>query len=1520
MAAAALPSPAPLPVLKGAGAGPSFRVEQGFAATADMEEEENRHPPVKEDSARGGEKPAAEPSLEADWDQSGAFCAGQVIILKALQQAVGSGLAGELQDPASEKEAECKYTSRRKWCNSSRSEGLGGTWLGTGDPALVCDRGALMSEVPEAPAAAAVPTLAGVLDYLELTCHLPEGVESSIGTQVAYGEEDMEEVELVAEVRLEDVGALSGIFRRNRSWRMQKSVCLESSAPCWRGSRVCSIGHPSLPEQLDPHRTQPLMDKDMWTSALARSMVLWSPKTDRTSPSPCLGVTLGTGTGVSSGGQQRPQSATGRESESQQRSQPPPANSLDKADSSTSSSSSCSSSTSSVSRHQGLPGEGGGSGSVNPCPPMHSPDLDIYDPFHPTDEDNLNGDFSFDSPHKEAEGGRHDQKYDPFDPTGSNPSSSASTPSPEEDDDDDEEEEEDDRDQHPPDMSHSISRISETLAGIYDENSLSQDFPNSDKGQEDSEPETEPGRDCENELACPTEAPECKEPLGADSTLPEELPSEQMESKGSEPRRRVFVVDLAPKGRLDAEAKPQLEGKVSLEVVTVGNAKLRSGEKTSKGSGHHRTGRRSSIEWDGSGGGDSEIEEGEIVQPEDERYSPIRLFRSRCRAAEQRTLRVVEGDDFLSLHADSDDEGALQIDFSESQPDPRWKGVDLRRKILTQRRERFHRAPSPLPPPPPPPPAPKRPASKSHSGSSSGSCKKSKRERKRSRERKASKAKESYVSSWNPKKKSKSRSKSKERRRSHHRATRSRSRHRTSRSWSPSISTSLSAVGSSHTSAERRKGRRSKSKEKRRGHRSRSRSSSRAHRSRHKDKHRGDSSRKKKKHSRSHSREKHSSHKLSKDKEREIHLLEEPKSEKALMERRRDARTVVPPSIQDLNDNDLFTIKRTITVNQQEKMEGLLETPERAKREVLYDSEGMSFDACFSDREPAEESKSGGMRLAPKDDSIPSRKDKRPEEETKQKVPKEKDRKRAYLEDRPGARDKYKKKLKEGPPSSEQQELPKAEKKARPERDKTGKKIKTGSHKEGGKLGSSRKVKLQSKVAVLIREGVSSTTSVKEVGSIGVKFSRDKESRSPFLKSEEKVLMVGASASGQGEMADAKEPSFKPKKVKGLKAKMGVKKLKGLKPKGASEPKKKKKLKVKTGLKKSKADSCSQGTSSPLRVKEEPSWSGSEKSEGTAKPPSPQPLAPGQELTPDSQTVDSSCKTPDVSFLPEEPPVEPPRVPVDEPEADSLSETKEEQPPQQPPHPPRNLPPPPAPMSWNLQGGVDCTSGVLALTALLFKMEEANLASRAKAQELIQATNQILTHTKPTTSLGPTQPPAPPAHPPASHLAAPPVSYLLQSSLPLGGCGSTPTTPTGVLPGTLSQAPTGPPSAGIFASSSGTDLGSTSSDGRGDSDKYLKKLHTQERAVEEVKLAIKPYYQKKEISKEEYKDILRKAVHKICHSKSGEINPVKVNNLVKAYVQRYKYFRKHGRKMDDEPGPPREIGGLDKSGLPMPPL
>lgn len=40
--------------------------------------------------------------------------------------------------------------------------------------------------------------------------------------------------------------------------------------------------------------------------------------------------------------------------------------------------------------------------------------------------------------------------------------------------------------------------------------------------------------------------------------------------------------------------------------------------------------------------------------------------------------------------------------------------------------------------------------------------------------------------------------------------------------------------------------------------------------------------------------------------------------------------------------------------------------------------------------------------------------------------------------------------------------------------------------------------------------------------------------------------------------------------------------------------------------------------------------------------------------------------------------------------------------------------------------------------------------------------------------------------------------------------------------------------------------------------------------MEEVKLAIKPYYQKKDITKEEYKDILRKAVHKVGQRACGD--------------------------------------------------
>ncbi|RXM29927.1 Protein SCAF11 [Acipenser ruthenus] len=72
--------------------------------------------------------------------------------------------------------------------------------------------------------------------------------------------------------------------------------------------------------------------------------------------------------------------------------------------------------------------------------------------------------------------------------------------------------------------------------------------------------------------------------------------------------------------------------------------------------------------------------------------------------------------------------------------------------------------------------------------------------------------------------------------------------------------------------------------------------------------------------------------------------------------------------------------------------------------------------------------------------------------------------------------------------------------------------------------------------------------------------------------------------------------------------------------------------------------------------------------------------------------------------------------------------------------------------------------------------------------------------------------------------------------------------------------------------------------------KQPQKCQIQEKAVQEVKLAIKPYYQNKDITKDEYKEIVRKAV---CQSKSGEVNSGKVANLVKAYVDKYKHARKN---------------------------
>ncbi|XP_061427937.1 PHD and RING finger domain-containing protein 1-like isoform X1 [Lethenteron reissneri] len=80
---------------------------------------------------------------------------------------------------------------------------------------------------------------------------------------------------------------------------------------------------------------------------------------------------------------------------------------------------------------------------------------------------------------------------------------------------------------------------------------------------------------------------------------------------------------------------------------------------------------------------------------------------------------------------------------------------------------------------------------------------------------------------------------------------------------------------------------------------------------------------------------------------------------------------------------------------------------------------------------------------------------------------------------------------------------------------------------------------------------------------------------------------------------------------------------------------------------------------------------------------------------------------------------------------------------------------------------------------------------------------------------------------------------------------------------------------------------------------YEQKLQRQKKAEEEAKRALKPFYLSKEISKQEYKDILRKAVHKISHSSAEVIVPSKVDGLVVAYVKNVREARRYSQGPSD---------------------
>ncbi|NXY81371.1 PHRF1 protein, partial [Alcedo cyanopectus] len=237
-------------------------------------------------------------------------------------------------------------------------------------------------------------------------------------------------------------------------------------------------------------------------------------------------------------------------------------------------------------------------------------------------------------------------------------------------------------------------------------------------------------------------------------------------------------------------------------------------------------------------------------------------------------------------------------------------------------------------------------------------------------------------------------------------------------------------------------------------------------------------------------------------------------------------------------------------------------------------------------------------------------------------------------------------------------------------------------------------------------------------------------------------------------------------------------------------------------------------------------------------------------------------------------------------------------------------------VTWNLQEEASGTlSAGKAPRMPFYKLQRAKEGAW-KAEDLNQTLNQVQLNEPPPTNYMipepmfpdldssqvycqniPLTPPLPSSLPPYAPVSQPTVQFIMQGSVPALGCvAGQSLTPE---PGSLATAS----EPGIQAASVGNAEENLKAPkppmDKTKNEEYMKKLHMQERAVEEVKLAIKPFYQKREITKEEYKSILRKAVQKICHSKSGEINPMKVANLVKAYVEKYKHMRKH-KKSDGE--------------------
>lgn len=821
----------------------------------------------------------------------------------------------------------------------------------------------------------------------------------------------------------------------------------------------------------------------------------------------------------------------------------------------------------------------------------------------------------------------------------------------------------------------------------------------------------------------------------------------------------------------------------------------------------------------------SEIEEGEIVGATDRDKRPageilplnspptVSFFGSKP----ERILRVLDRDGFVSVR----EEASWEVD-REPEKEPVVGVEDLRRKLVSRRKERYLSFPasSPLSPQPLPPPshpvasAPSSPLTPPvDQGSKNRKSSKSSKDRdqQKNKDRKGGEKEERRKKRRKDKEGAQERSKGKEQGQKNakevkgSRSSRSSSRKRKKRRHSsPEASRSCNALArgghtrrsfsslSEERHREREKGKdkdtnRDKGKDRGRDRdREREQNRTSSHR---RDERNRDSS------SRNRDREKKERHHSS-SRERGVSKRSRRSSEKGdgdrdrqrERDRRRDGRPVVPPSIQDLNGSDLFAIKRTITVTTTTTTTTVPGSPRltqtspcpstqdsdkshkrKKKRKWRSAGEGEDQGSCHSQSQSLSppryrnyESERYSNKLEidvlsldgeamdsdypsledtppatlPPEPPVPS-----PKMKTTSKTgryhPKKKCRtlkKIGQSESSSSSSNRTKSKFLSSltvtsGSASVSSGLPSAKRARKLGKDKERDK---GSRKELGRSGKSkkessgsRKGKLQSKVSVLVREGVSSTTGTSVGsgkmgmdllgpggtggsaggsvvgGSIAVVFCRDNESRSPFLKPcSEPLTLSGRSKdlASMGKRSSLAAPPSSLTSSAGLKSKKTKPSSITSTSSSASSPSSSlatkrrrrlaKKTREKSGVTGLTAEDSSQtkattegwgsvslepqsavgdgsksvsphtGQTGPIPCSSSSSSSSSSStsvlppssSPPHTPPPSVAPLRDIRESSPDSQTVDSSCKTPDPTFLADDCPTQTsPMLPVSSP-------------------------------------------------------------------------------------------------------------------------------------------------------------------------------------------------------------------------------------------------------------------------------